>query len=718
MNRISAILASAILASVAAPAATFNTVLTVNAKAALSGTSFAITGTAAFTGGIGSGSIASTISLTSIDATGKNAVADYTITLTGGGTLTGKLTVPVTLLTAGAVPSATVSITVTGGTGTYAGATSGSTAVNLTGSITGDIVSGYSLNNFTSGSFTITTGGGGGGPTGPPAPSITAVLDAASNTANVAPGGIFIVKGSNLCPSGTNFFNVPRPTTAPDGVKITFTPSTGGSGTDAILIYEYNPSGTCQLAGIVPSSVAAGTYNVVVTNGTASTPFSAKVIAQKPALFTQDSSGTGLGTVQNYISQAQVDLNRFTTGSVSGTSISPAKPGQFLIAYGTGLGAFAGGDNVASPVHDFSTDSGVTIKAIVGGMTLPVAFAGRAGYAGEDQINFALPSNIATGCTVSFQISVNGVLSNPTFIAIAPDANSANCVQPGYTSDQLKKFDNGGTITTGSFLITQFGITVPQVGAVKSNTIGGGFVQLTGYQLASGGQANVSVIQSGSCQIYTATSTGTTSGGGTLTYLDAGAVSITGPSGSGLTNQALTKTNNSYSLSAFEGSPIPIPGTTNFTLPAGTYTLNGGGGPDVGTFSASLNLASALTVTGGLPSTVNRGSNLVLNWTGGNASDLVEIVGSASTTSGSGSTATTTSTQFICLTTAGQKTFTVPSSILSQLPATSATSPGLLEVASGNLTSTFTATLPKLGGSIDAGLFGSFAGTGAQVAYQ
>jgi uncharacterized protein (TIGR03437 family) len=49
-----------------------------------------------------------------------------------------------------------------------------------------------------------------------------------------------------------------------------------------------------------------------------------------------------------------------------------------------------------------------------------VAFAGRAGYAGEDRINFTLPANVPTGCAVTLQISVNGVLSAPTSIAIAP----------------------------------------------------------------------------------------------------------------------------------------------------------------------------------------------------------------------------------------------------------------------------------------------------------
>ena len=80
-----------------------------------------------------------------------------------------------------------------------------------------------------------------------------------------------------------------------------------------------------------------------------------------------------------------------------------------------------------------------------------------------------------------------------------------------------------------------------------------------------------------------------------------------------------------------------------------------------------------------------RSTPLTINWTGGNASDLVEIVGSTSTSSGTGSSTVTSSATFIRLHHRRQRTFTVPASILGQMYATSATSPGLLEVASGNL---------------------------------
>ena len=701
MNRNFASYALALAFCAGAHAATINTNLTVNATGTI-GTSITATGTATLTN-IGSGTFNSTLSLTGADAQG-NLNAPYTITLTGGaGTITGTLKIPASAL--GGASTLTGSATVTGGTGTYAGATGSFPSLTGSGSIG---LSGLTL-SF-SGAGTITTGGGGGG--GTPTPTITAVQDAAGNTPNIAQGSIFIVKGANLSASGFTSFAPPRPTTS-SGVKVTFTPVAGGSGTDVYLVYLYNQNNVNQVAGILPSTVAVGNYNVTVTNGTAVSPtFSAQVVANKFALFTQDSSGTGLASAQNVVSATQYDLNRLTTGSVSGTTYSPARPGQPVVAYGTGLGAYAAGDNTTSPAFDFSKS--LTIQAVVGGTSIPVAYAGRAGYAGEDQINFTLPANIQTGCAVTFQISVNGKLSPPTSLSIAPDANSTACVIPGYTTAQLQKLDQGGTITTGAFTITQFSISAQGVSG-KSNSIGGGFTQLTAFQLASAAQSNVSVIQSGSCQIIQATSSGTATATGGLTYLDAGTVTVNGPSGSGLSNQALTKTNNAYSLSSFEG--ISIPGQANFSLPAGTYSLSGNGGADVSSFNTSLTLASPLTVTGGLPTTVNRSSPLTINWTGGNSSDLVEIIGSTSSTTGTGTSAVSTSVTFICLTTAGQQTFTVPTAILGQLFATTPTNPGSLEVASGNLSTTFTATLKSDGSSIP-GVFGSFIGTGASVNYQ
>jgi hypothetical protein len=118
-----------------------------------------------------------------------------------------------------------------------------------------------------------------------------------------------------------------------------------------------------------------------------------------------------------------------------------------------------------------------------------------------------------------------------------------------------------------------------------------------------------------------------------------------------------------------------------------------------------------------LPTNVVRSSPLTLNWTGGIASDKVEIVGAVSTSTGTGSTEVTTTSEFLCVTTVGAGTFTVPASILSQLPATTGTNVGILEVASFNTSATFSATL-KADGSAIPSTFGSYIGIGSEPTYQ
>jgi uncharacterized protein (TIGR03437 family) len=655
---------------------------------------------------IGDGAFAGTMPLTP-NAAG-NLTATFTITLNSSGDkINGTLSVPASALSGGPLSG---SATVTGGTGVYAGAT-GSFP-----SLTGSLSIGLSISLTLSGAGTITTGG----PVST-SPVVTDVLDSASNTSDIAQGSIFIVKGSNLSASGYTQMAFPLPTTS-GGVSVKFAPlGTGasGQGTSAFLVYLYNLNGVNQLAAVLPSTLAPGTYDVAVTyNGTTGVmPGGARVVQRKPALFTGDSTGGGLAVVQNYISASQLDIDRLTTFAAGGFTFSPARPGQTLIAWATGFGPVSSADNAASPGFDFSAN-GVNVQVIVGGMNIKPLYAGRApGLAGADQFNFVLPSNVPTGCTVSFQVSMNGVLSNSTFIAIAPDANANACVQPGFTAAQLSAYDNGASYTAGHFNLSQFSATVPGTGTIKIDSANGQFVRYTGFQLAGLTQNQAQFTASNSCIVTHVVSTTQQSALATnATGLDAGNVTLSGPAASGLSNKAFTQDpkSNNYSINlGIEGAGISIPGSTNANLVAGTYSVSGSGGKDIGNFSASVTLGAPLTITGGLPSVVNRSAGLPLSWTGGNSSDLVYITGTSSTITGTGVNQIFDSWAFVCTTNAGAGAFTVPAPILTQLPATTTGSLTVLSGVNAPLTAPLTA-----GGNIDTGSFTSFVGTSATPAYQ
>src|ERR1019366_9061704 len=485
----SAPFALALLITGGVQAATVSSTFTLTGSAPFSGTSVVITGQATMSGVYtGNGAFTSTVSLSS------STPAPFTITVSAGNTLTGTFT----FASAAVSGTGTGALTITGGTGTYAGYTGSFSSVTETGStaISGTSVS-VTLN--CSGTGTVNTSGGG---TTPPVPTIAAVQDAASNTPTVAQGSVFSVYGTNLSPSIQGLTSFPWPRVS-NGVKVTFTPAAGGAGPDTSLTYI----GTSQINAMLPSTVPVGNYNVTVTNGTASAPFLAQVVASKVGLFAQDYSGTGLAVVDNYISPSENDRNRLTTGIFNTVTISPAKPGQTLIAWGTGLGAWAAADTALGVVHDFSASQ--TIAAIVGGVSIPVAFAGRTAP-GLDQINFTLPANVPTGCSVPLQISMNGNLSAPVSIAIAPSASATACVQTGYTTQQLQTLDNGGTFTAGGFSLAEDVETVASLGTVKIDDISGSFTQVTGFQLSSSGTPNYSLTTIGGCQVFKYTFSGTT----------------------------------------------------------------------------------------------------------------------------------------------------------------------------------------------------------------
>ena len=690
-------------------AGTVNTTLTVNNAAVSIGTSdIVISGNATLTG-IGSGTFASTIALMSLGAT--NTTAQFTIALTTGDTLTGTITFPSTLLS-GAGGSATGSGTVTGGTGAEAGATGSFPSLTIAESTNAGITISIT------GAGTVTTSGsssgGGTGGGGTTTPAITLVGDAAAYSSNIAPGEIIIVKGQNLSPSGFTEFSFPLPTTSPDGAFITFTPTAGGSGTNLYLLYEYNQSGTNQLAAVVPSSVATGSYNVTVTaGGNTSAPASITVVKSQPEIFTQDSSGSGLAVVQNYVSSSELDINRFTTNVINGVHVSAAYPGQTLIGWATGFGAGPGSDNVASSGYNFDTN-GHTVVAIVGGMQLPTSYGGRApGLTGVDQFNFTLPSNIQTGCAVPLQVSVDGVVSEQTFIAIATSASANACEQPGFSSSQLDNLSSGGAYTAGNWSIDQFTETQPAVGTVTLAVANGSFTQYSGFHVDVIPPSFASLPTNGACFVTRGTANGSTGQVTSLsaTTLDAGAATLNGPSGSNISNAMFRETNNYYSLNIGETGLPAGTGFGNGKLVAGTYTISAAGGKDVNAFQASTTIGTPLTLTSSLPSTVTESQGLTISWQPGSTpTDLVLIVGSSAISSQN-------AVQFECITTAGQNTFTVGPSILEQLPpTTSGTLVVLSTPAPTSGSGQFTATL-KSGGSFNA-FFTIAVGYAAQVTYK
>ncbi len=95
------------------------------------------------------------------------------------------------------------------------------------------------------------------------------------------------------------------------------------------------------------------------------------------------------------------------------TTANPAKPGEVVLLYCTGLGAVtpAGTTGAVASSTTLST-SNITPIVSVGGTTAAISFSGLApALVGLYQINFTVPAGIPSG-SASVVVTSNGVASN------------------------------------------------------------------------------------------------------------------------------------------------------------------------------------------------------------------------------------------------------------------------------------------------------------------
>jgi uncharacterized protein (TIGR03437 family) len=553
--------------------------------------------------------------------------------------------------------------------------------------------------------------------------STNPVVNSASYSSSIAQGSIFVVFGTNLAGDAVIVRSTLPATTTMGNCSIKFTPASGGTGIDAFMLYTTKN----QIAGVVPSTVAPGTYNVTVTyNGQTSAPGKATVVAANPGIYTADASGAGMIQGQIIRSATEWDLTRFVKGSIAGTSIttSPAYPGSTLAIWGTGLGADAGSDsegNANKPAVSFISSTQVT----VGTKSAAVLYAGRgATLPGEDVVYITVPNDAEKGCNVPVSIKVGSAISNAVTVAIA-DTGASACTDPLLTTDTLTKLSQGGTVVGASFTLTKqvTSLTVPILGSldINSEAVSGAIAKVTFSSLL---QTYTGATTQGACTVYrmVGTQNDLLSSVPTATLLDAGAqLTLNGPNAS---NVAVPRgTDNAYSKTLTSGGLPGSPSSGAPVIAPGTYTLTAPGGADVSGFTASTTVPALLTWTNqAATTTVTRANGVTVNWSGGGGgNNIVLIVGMSGTqTSTAG---VYDAAIFTCRAAASAGTFTVPSSVLTQLPATNGDllsgNLGLLGLETVGDANAAKFTLPlKAGGNADYATFNYNIGVSKGVAYQ
>lgn len=346
-----------------------------------------------------------------------------------------------------------------------------------------------------------------------------------------------------------------------------------------------------------------------------------------------------------------------------------------------------------------------------------MVFRGRNGCcAAVDSIYVVVPAGVS-GCSVPVILKIGNVVSNTATIAVAGSGNTCTPTSPGVSTSDLDRWFSGGTLALGSAsLIRSTSITLPfTAGGItipgSTTRVDGGAASFFKITVPPGGfglGSAVDIVSYGACTVisYSASAVPTAFA---FQSLDAGAsLGLTGPAGPKALDKFVGAGIISYT-STFD--------TTGSYLNAGQYTLTGPGGPDVGSFTATLSLAQPLVWTNQTATTsVNRAAGVTVNWTGGDPNGYVQIAGASST----GAAANLLSVSFTCNARTQDGTFTVPPAVLLALPPSGSQTqggvtfaiPGLLSVSGYSGVARFSAS------GIDYGNWLGIAYNGSQVTYQ
>jgi uncharacterized protein (TIGR03437 family) len=295
-------------------------------------------------------------------------------------------------------PSGTVS-TVAGG-----GSTAPANNIPATNALLGDI---SAVNTDTAGNLYLTSSLGYvhkvTASATPPStlPVVSGVVNGANFLAGIAPNSWVTIRGTNLA-AQTDVWDKAivggvLPTTL-DGVSVTI----GGR---SVYVEYISPT---QVNVLTPPDLASGVLPVVVTNSTgASVSFSVTSTPYMPALFPWPNNQP-VATHADFSWAAK-------PGTFAGATTIPAKPGETIILWSTGLGptspAAAAGVQVSGGAY--STTSLPTIMLLTTRATVYGA-ALAPGFAGLYQIAFQAPPDLTDG-----DYPINGTVGGVPFLGTA-----------------------------------------------------------------------------------------------------------------------------------------------------------------------------------------------------------------------------------------------------------------------------------------------------------
>ena len=474
------------------------------------------------------------------------------------------------------------------------------------------------------------------------------VVNAASYASPGLPGGS-IARGSFFSIFGRQFgpaqyvqaSSFPlQPNLAGVSIKV----MQGNTSVDALPVFV----AATQINAILPSNAPLGQVTIQVTyNNVKSNPLPVQVVNTSVGIFAANSGGNGPGILQNYIAADQQPIN---------SPAGPARPGQVITLWGTGLGPVPA-DNVAPTPGDLS----VPVEVYVGGKLSKRLYSGRSPCcAGTDQIVFEVPQDTPVGCYVPVYVRAGGVTSNVVTMAIQQEG-AAGCTDPLPVMQTLRQGGKVGIVamirtdgkrknpTTTNLSVTDWALVTMRDQAANPFAFHPYLAlpppdSCTAFSVSGnllGGDNPVGALFAGKQLNY----------GSTLSMI-----------GPGVSKQIPASGSADLSFYAIGGKDADL-NLNRPALEAGNYTLTAAGGSDVSGFRADFSMPALLNWAN-RDSTlkVDRTKALALNWTGAPAGQSVIVFGA------SADLPTNSSAMFVCVAPAGASSFSVPPAILSVLP--------------------------------------------------
>jgi uncharacterized protein (TIGR03437 family) len=236
----------------------------------------------------------------------------------------------------------------------------------------------------------------------------------------VAPGSVVSIFGSGLAAATLGFDSVPLSVTLGSPTTEVFF----NNNDPAPLYFVSSGQINAQLPWDLPTS---GTASITVKTGSVtSAPVAVPMTTVAPGIYSLP-AGVGYAVAFNNFFNGNTDAALAApTNANLGYPSHPAKAGDVLTVYATGLGAVGlSASGPASPPApgaaslDATRYTLTTPTLLVGGMQAQVIFSGLTPqYVGINQVNFIVPAGI-TGNSIPLQLVANGITStNQVVIAI------------------------------------------------------------------------------------------------------------------------------------------------------------------------------------------------------------------------------------------------------------------------------------------------------------